>query len=435
MRSQHLLTWLYGIYFFFSAIPHTSAARYITLGVLVLTGAWCLHQCWHNLQWQSSTNISVGVFLGVALISSLYSPYPDESFPVFRKDFLTPGLLILLAGALPWTSDDRQRFVFLLIAGLGCGFAVKSGLAFWDGAVNHPWIFSPYSNPAFFEQFGLPKYVSFFAVDAGLYIPVILGAVLFWLRGTKMAWIFLFATVLAYGIVLVSGIRSAFLVASLGVALLLLIRYARPRHLLGLFLVGSISVVGVLQLAKTHLEVQRYVEIFKPDSYSKEKGMSDRYPIWVATYELIERRPLLGYGPGWQKIPTVARDTGLLSTWQADPSYYGQRKTFWFSLSPGQTNPHNLAMQLLFEMGWLGLLSYLGLLISLCTVAWQRNSSTLSAGDENRWLKVTVPVFLLCFLAISVTNGFLLPPPLVALLVAAAVMRQFSTASDSTQRI
>lgn len=338
---------------------------------------------------------------------------------------------MLFVGLLPWTADQSKRFITFLVGGIGFGFLVKGALAFWDGAINHPWIFSPYSNSEYFEEHGLPRYVSYFAVDAGLYTPLILGSVVFWLNRSKLGLVLLSGVLIAYGIVLISGIRSAFLVATLGISLLLLIKYAKPKHLVALLIAAIVGGVGIVEIAKTNLEVRRYVEIFKPESYSKAQGMSDRYPIWQATAEIVSQRPILGFGPGWQKIPTVAKESGLLNAWQADPSHYAQRKSFWFSLAPGQTNPHNLAMQLLFEIGWFGLVSYLAVLIALVFAAWNLRKASEA---YIRWIGITVPVFMICYLTLCTTNGFLFPHALIVLIIAVQIANA-STIQKSAQTI
>lgn len=429
MHSYTPLAIAYSGYFFFCTVPHTSAARYSFLGFALLAALFAIYTHRDNLTLRSPIAYAVCGFTLIAGLSAVISPYLLESISDFRKDYLTPGLLILLTSVLPWTREEAHRFITFLISAISIGFLAKAILAFWDGAINHPWIFSPYSNPAFFEQHGLPRYVSFFAVEASLYLPLLTGVLLFRSSTKKLSILILIGLLLGYGIILVSGIRSSFLVTTVGIIFLMLVRYAKPRHILALAVVAILSAGALFHISKTNLEVQRYVEIFKPDSYSKEKGMSDRYPIWVATYELVTQRPLLGFGPGWKKIPTVANDTGLLGSWRDDSSYYGQRKSYWFSLSPGQTNPHNLAMQLLFETGWIGLLFYLSILVSLLiSTRVNQEPRDNSMVNESYWLSKTVPVFLLCYLTLCITNGFLFPVPLVLLLVIVAV--QYKSNAD-----
>lgn len=415
MNIYPFLAFAYSGYFFFCTIPHTPAARYTFLGLSLLFALVAIYQQRTQLKWQSPLFFALCCFTAISGLSAATSPYPAESLSAFRKEYLTPSLLTLVISILPWSSKQTQRFMTFLVGGIGFGFLVKALLAFWDGAINHPWIFSPYSNSDYFAENGLPRYVSYFAVDAGLYIPLILGSILYWFNRSKLGLVLLIGVLLAYGIVLISGIRTAFLVATLGISLLLLIRYAKPKHLIALTAVAAVSIVGVVEVAKKNLEVRRYVEIFKPESYSKAQGMSDRYPIWQATAEIVSQRPILGFGPGWQKIPTVAKETGLLEAWKADPSHYAQRKAFWFSLAPGQTNPHNLVMQLLFEIGWIGLISYIALLLTLVLASWNLRKAT---EPYIRWIGITAPVFMLCYLTLCITNGFLLPPALIVLMIA-----------------
>lgn len=421
MNYYQLLALFYGGYFSLCAIPHTSAGRYILLTLSLLIGFYALYQERHNLRCRTPVFITTTAFLIVALISALISQYPD-TISSFRKDYLTPGLLILVIGALPWSDLRRQQFLPVLIAGFVLGFLVKTMLAFWDGAINHPFIFSPYSNPEFFEKNGgLPVYVDFFAIDASLYLPIVFGVLLFASMNTKVRWAFSLITLLAYGIVLASGVRTAFLVATFGFFLLLLCRFAKPKHLILLTAIAAMMAAGGIQLAKTTPEADRYISLFKTQSYSKEAGMSGRYPLWIATYEIIEHRPWIGFGPGWKKLPHVAKDLGLLDLWKSDNSEYGKSKAYFYTLQQGQTNPHNLLLQLLFEIGLLGMLCYVSMLAALCLTAWKLYRVKGTRTMHSEWFIYTTPIFILCYTVLNVTNGILLPPPLTVLLISALV--------------
>jgi O-Antigen ligase len=422
MQPHTFLAITYCGYFFFCTVPHTSAARYSFLALSLLASLFAIYKYRSDLSLRSSIAFSVCGFTLAAGLSAVLSPYALDNLSDFRKDYLTPGLLILFASALPWSAQQSKRFIYLLTSTLAVAFFVKTSLAFWDGAINHSWFFSSYSYPDLYEQHGLPRYVSFFAVEATLYIPLLMGILLFRTQNTTITIMSILGVILAYIIILVSGIRSSFIVTTLGIVSLLLWRYSGRKHVIT-FVVTAIIIGGsVAYFARHNVEVQRYISIFNPESYSQKSGMSDRYPIWVGTYEVTVQRPLFGFGPGWKKIPTVASDTGLLDSWHKDSSYYGQRKSYWFSLLPGQTNPHNLAMQIMFETGWIGLFLYLSILVSLIfSTRVKKESRGNNTVNESLWLSRTVPVFMICYLSLCITNGFLYPTPLVLLLVIAAV--------------
>lgn len=412
---------LYGGYFFFCAIPHASAARYFFLFFSLLAAGYALFQDRRHLQCSCPIVISTALFLVLALVSALISPYP-ETLSSFRKAYLTPGLLILVVGTLPWSGQDRHQFLGILTTGFCLGFVVKTMFALWDGAISHPFIFSPYSNPDFIERNGgLPKYVDFFAIDASLYVPFVLGIALFASINKFFRWALFLSVFVAFGIVLVSGIRTAFLVTALAISLLLLYRFAKPRYIYWLVFILSIGVVLSAQLAKSIPEFDRYASLFRIESYSKEAGMSSRYPLWVATYEIADHRPWLGFGPGWKKLPMVSQDLGLLDLWKADHTQYGKLKTYFFTLQPGQTNPHNLMMQLLFEVGRLGSLSFLSLIVSLCFCTWKFYRAQSNNAASSHWLFITTPVVVICYLLTNVTNGIPFPPSLVIILITASV--------------
>lgn len=402
-------------YIFVCAIPHTPAARYIILGLLFAISSAGLYQKRFGYPPKSSVIVGLSLFVGIAFISAITSPYLIDSLQNFRKDYLPPLFVLIIASCLRLTEDERLMSATFLTYALLSGFLVKTILALWDGAINHPFIFSPYSNPEFFAKNGLPKYVSYYAVETVLYLTLAYSALLFLAKGWGGRSVLFLTSITSLVILLASGIRSAFAAAMLGLAIITLSKLRTPKRILAFSIISVVVGSSALHLGKGNIEITRYVELTKAERYSKQEGMSGRYPIWEGVYELVTQRPILGFGPGWQKIPIAAKDNGLVTQWQTESFPYSQMKQSYFSLEQGKVNPHNLALQVLFETGWLGLTAYVFMLSAFFWSAFI--ASTAHKNRLTQWLRVAIVGYGAAFLLINITNAFLLNNTMIALML------------------
>lgn len=409
-------------YIFICTIPYTPAARYILLGTLLATSAVGLYQKRFSCPPKSSVLLSFSLFVGIAFISAVLSPYPLDSLQGFRREYLPPLLVLLIASGLKQTPEAQLRAATVCIWALLSGFAIKTALALWDGGFNHPFIFSPYSNPEFFEKNGLPRYVSYYAVESVLYLTLAYSALLYLDTKRTAQWLLIFTCGISLGILLASGIRSAFAASMLGLLIITLaaLRSSNLMHKSKILIV--IGIASIFYLGNNTNEISRYIELIKAERYSKKDGMSGRYFIWEGVSELISTRPALGFGPGWQKIPLAAKDTGLVSQWQSETSTYAQLKQWYFSLEQGKANPHNLVLQVLFETGWFGLIAYLSM---ISTLFWGAFTASKANGSRlAEWLKVVIVGYGAALFIIDITNAFLLHNTMVALMLITILTRQ-----------
>lgn len=414
--------WLIAAFIFINAIPYTPAVRYLLLSLLVLLTVVGLAKRRFAAISKTPIVLGLGAFLSIALLSALCSPYLIDSLQGFRKEYLPALFVLLVSTSLKQTSNEKQHFAMIVLWALLAGYGVKTGLAFWDGAINHPFIFSPYSNPDFFEKNELPKYVSYYAVESTLYFTLAYSVFCFLCDSWSKRVALLLLCSVSFFILMVSGIRSAFAAVLFAILIITLIKLRTPKKILGFGLVLFTITGGALFFGTNNTEIDRYVDLIKAERYSKQEGMSGRYPIWEGVGELVAQRPLLGWGPGWQKIPAAAKGSGLIGQWQSNDSPYSQQKYLYFSLEPGKVNPHNLALQVLFETGWMGLFAYV---IMLATLFW----CAFTAQDKiktpfSQWLKFAAIAYFSALFAIDITNAFLLHNTMVALMLITVLTRQ-----------
>ncbi len=428
---NQIVIWLVAGYVFINAIPHTPAARYVLLGTLVVTSIVGLAKKQFSGISKTPVVIGLGMFVGVALISALSSPYLIDSLQGFRKDYAPPLLVLLIATSIKQSAADKLGFAKTILWALLAGFFIKTLLALWDGALNHDFIFSPYSNPEFFAKNGLPKYVSYYAVESVLYLTLSYSALLFIAdkRWEKFAIGITCSTSLF--IVLASGIRSAFAATLIGLLTLTLIKLRSPKRILGFSLIAILLASGVLFFGKNNSAISRFSELTKSAPYSKENGMSGRYFIWEGVEEIISKRPLLGFGTGWQKLPTVATDNGLIARWQTEETAFGQLKHTYFTQEYGKVNPHNLILQILFETGWIGLVSYVWMLIAFF---WSATTALINYKNQfTLWLRYAAISYGSSLFLIDITNSFLLHNTTIVLMLITALTLQSRQINNSGQ--
>lgn len=433
--------WLVCGYIFACAIPHSPAARYALLGCLLILGIFGFFQ--KQLEWRASSYVLtwLTIFVVIALISSITSPYVLESLNAFRKDYIPPLLVLFIGSSLKQTSEESYAFAKYVVWALIAGFGLKTGLAFWDGAINNQFIFSPYSNEEFVKQNnGLPKFVSFYAVEAVLYITVTFAALLCFTKQRILTVMLSIICLLSVFMIFVSGIRTAVVTTILAMFILVLFKLKNAKAAIILVIFLFISIGGVGFLIKNNLPVERYMSLIETESYVKKdsdkSALAGRLYIWEGMIEIVQNRPFLGFGPGWQKIPEVAKNTGLLEGWKNGPQTYNNRyKVGYFSLERGQMSPHNLPLQILFETGWLGLIAYVGLFASFVIGSLRTPRCSQAAYSLASWLKITVVSYCVAYILMDITNALLLHNTLIALALVTILINDSLKYKNQNSRI
>ena len=145
------------------------------------------------------------------------------------------------------------------------------------------------------------------------------------------------------------------------------------------------------------------------DTYvGKESGYSsfyERLSIWHGTLQMVAERPVLGYGLGWQKIYDVAVQDGYTERWaQSDQLIDRAVANYFRPLKRGEANPHNLLVQILFETGIAGLLTYSAMLLLLLWRAIRLLQRKTQVPVE-RWFAAATLAYMVSYLLINTMNG------------------------------
>jgi len=344
------------------ALPHAIALKYLFTGLMLICFAAQVAKRQLVLPPTSVMTTSFLVLVFIATISAFLSPMQVDALNNLRKDTLPFLLAFLLLSSQASHQHSLQRNRVMAVWALILGYAIKEMLAVRDGVANN-FIFSIYET----ANVQLPKYLDFFATDTILYLPFLLAVLLFWPAKLWLRLLLLIVTLVALIIVAMSGVRATFMTAAMLVAAFLFVRFwSRKWILIGVILVTAISAFAIKDHV-TNPSIARYYTIFSKGTYQfgNDGSVSERKAIIKAVWEISSERLWIGYGPGWKKLPTIAAERGYMQRWQGSTDPIDGWAYRYFSYGEGRVNPHNLYMQILFEVGAPGLMIYLVLLVSV----------------------------------------------------------------------
>lgn len=408
-------------YVFFSIVPHAAAGKYISSGLMLVAFiALLVRKQIHKPEF-TWLNVSIFLVVGLALLSAALTPYAADSLNQFRKEGLPFLLGFLLLTNVP--TADRDKTVVCTMLSLMLGYAVKEILALWAGA-NNGFQFSIYES----ADTTLPKYLDFFSADTPYYLPFLLGPLLFWPMKAWQRAILLVLTVLAVAVVVVSGVRTAFVFVVISLLLALMYRFWAFKKTMVVAIVALAACGYLLKDQITNPSIARYFTIASKQTYQfgKDGSVSERYAIIKGVWVVCKDRLLLGYGPGWKKLPTVAEANGHMDRWRASAEPIDQVTLNYFAYGEGRVNPHNFYMALLFEDGLLGLFAYVSLMLA---AAWGILKTLLKKDSQvQKGVAVAGALYLLVYFGGSIAGGAWLP---VTILVTVACLGLYQSKTNN----
>lgn len=400
-------------------IPHLTALENLTFYPLLACVLALAYRQRSALPIREPVVLAVVVLSLYFLVTSIVGPYPLESLNAMRKDYLPP-LTVFVAFLL--TANSQRRISAILLA-IAAGAAIRLllvGIEIWilhgplhgdgQGVIN------PYTQALVPSSF-----YRGFALIAAFYAPLLAASLL---RNDMrsmpklLLWLTFFGTAL---MAVDYGSRTP--VVAMCAGLLVLIVANPNRRMAASLLAGIVSFAAYVYWQKPEASI-RYQSIVSAQTYSNGtpgQGLTigDRLRVWKGIVEIANEHPLLGHGYGWKKLALAVRDEGLLERWKDRPDMDGFSNSY-FQHGYGAINPHNLAVQLYFEGGWLGIIIFLGLLVVVFWRAWRLFRRP---EGEFRSLGVLAGCFFSSWLVANIGNslwaGEKLPFVVMALMVVA----------------
>lgn len=375
-----------------------------------------------------SRNMVLGLALAIAIWSiavSVASPYSADSLHALPRDLLLQAEL-LLVGCLLVRNPGQARTAFWVII---AGFAAVSVLSSFEvGAYLMHHSLSEGQIPRSHKSFW-----GGYATMASFCLPLIIAFAVS--TAATLRQRALLAAVVILGVVLTGlyGSRSPLLVVAISVIVLFGLLRAW-KALAAVFLVIALGAGWVASQSNLGY-LEKYRSLAQKDTYVTNQGLSLRLDVWSGVVELIEARPLLGYGYGWKKLAWAINDGGYAERWKAnDPgkaAYFLGEET---QASYGKVNPHNYFLQVAFEIGIPGLLLVMAFWLA---VFWLGLKGLVRGPIENQRLRAVILTTLLAYMLGNFANGFWvgglanMACALVGILVALALNEQSDAAGKS----
>lgn len=375
-----------------------------------------------------SRNIILGQALAIVvwcIAVSAASPYPADSLHALPRDLLLQAELLLVGGLLVTGPKQARTALWMIMAGFAAVSllsAVEVASYLKDHALSEGQI--PRSHKSFWGGY---------ATMAGFCLPLIIAFAVSTASGIQQR--VLLGILCLLGVVLTGlyGSRSPLLVVAIAVIVL----FGLLRAWKALAVVFLLMALGVGWVAtQSNLGyLEKYRSLAQADTYVTNQGLSLRLDVWSGVIELIEARPVLGYGYGWKKLAWAINDGGYAERWKAtDPgksAYFLGEET---AASYGKVNPHNYFLQVAFEIGIPGLLLVLAFWLA---VFWQGLKGIVRGPLEHQRLRVVILTTLLAYLLSNFANGFWvgglanMACALVGILVGLTLSEQSAAAGES----
>ena len=316
-----------------------SAVGYLVVG---FTGAVCLLRSqWNRLNWLHPLILCYFAFLCWAALSMIWSETPDVSL---RKVAIL-GLLTLGAVGLAARLSMND---LLWIAAAFFGIVISMGVVSEIVHSNlRPWVAE--------YRFAGTQHPNSVGLNAAI---MCLAAGLYNLRDRRWSW--LQWAVVAFGVAIILLTKSRTALGALLAATMVIALMRTPAQFR--ILVGSLAVAGVclLGIAFNFVSLQDVGSMTEAASLGRTEDVSSltgRLPLWDEVWKRGRHRALMGFGWG--------------GFWSADRIDSISKALKWEI-----PNAHNAYLDLVLNLGIVGLAVYATWLIAAILVAADRFSST-----------------------------------------------------------
>lgn len=312
-------------------------------------------------------------FLLWAAASYFWTDSTDSTMYVVRSELIPLLVMSLVAGSIPPRRLVRALTAYLVAV---CAWSLVAAALFpmSRSIATNPYFELPNESISFRGTFGHKN-------DLGVFAVFSLAAVLPLLRSRWRRLVIAILVVAAVGTRSVTAISG---LAALGFVWFWMLAIdlggnRRDRTLLRIasFMAGSIAILSAFRLMP-----------FLLDRFEKDTTFSGRTIIWAESIVAIARQPLQGFGYGgvWTPSPT--------------PLTRELRQRIGFTAA----HTHNAALELLLEVGVVGLVLMLLLLVSLLTRS-VRLASVPEVRGYGRWGVLFIVSLVVMGLAEPLVSG------------------------------
>lgn len=383
-----LTTVFLSVFLFFQPFGGLAGVRNTAFVLLCLVFAVKLARGSTRIDLRDPSSIGFLLIVGASVLSTALSPYPMESLDAMRKNLFYQAVVFFAIAGLYSGYESLKPLIHALIL----GFASLSVFVIfkYDPEVFLNWLRH--------SDIGDAPLLKGYSLYATFYIPFAVA----YLYASRGGWRFKAALVffifLESALSFLNNHRTQIVAIAASAGLITLVAGRYRVLLIGLALVMA---AGLAAYETNPQAFDRYGTLLNPHTYvtDEHRGLNDRLAIWKGALEMVKDRPATGWGYGWKKLSTVAKEQGYIERWDKA----GRTYAYYSEKGYGSANPHNLAIQILFEIGAFGLLSFLffwGTVAAKAAFAPRTDS-----GAGARLLKYGASGVLVSYLLINYTNG------------------------------
>jgi O-antigen ligase len=318
-------------YLFTMSIPHTTALRSIFLALALLGTLTRGILTRRNPLHRTVFDIPIIIYVAVILFKTFTSIDVAYSLEMVSEELLKYLAIFYLVNANMDSPRYIERLLLFMLASLMLVSFVGT-VGFLEGS-----LIKSTRATSYFGSFGRAAFYT------SMLFPIALGRFLFtrkWWRFASLG--FIMAVSIAFMLLTLS--RGAWISTLAAVFLLTAIKDRR------MFVVLLIVIFIIPWFLPTNV-LDRAQSIFQITDIDNNAAFGDRAWLWLSAWDMISERPLLGAGYGNRIFSRIYPD-------------------YIYSKSSGTifANAHNLYLQILVEMGIVGLAAFLLLLF---TAGWQ----------------------------------------------------------------
>ncbi|MCX7723685.1 MAG: O-antigen ligase family protein [Thermodesulfovibrio sp.] len=345
-----------------------------------------------NADLKDITIISFAILILWILIVSILGPYPLDSLNAIRKNLFIQVILFFVIYTEFKDIKELKPLFFCIVV----SFFVVSLFSLFERDL------SDFINYHQIEK----KHKSFiggYANNATFYLPFTIACLISFKHSKIVKYLAIIAISLEIFLVLIYNSRTAIIAIPLGILSMFLI--SKRYKLLFITILISVLCFSAIFLSKSE-KFSKYKTLFSVKTYVTNQGLSNRLGVWSGALDVIKERPLVGYGYGWKKMAWVIKNSELVEYWKEKRPDAYKYYVIEAKLSYGRVNPHNLIIQILFEIGLIGLILFLifwfTIIFKIFKVAFFYPKFK---SEEKIFLQCSIGV-IISYALINITNGF-----------------------------
>ncbi len=395
--SSKVMRVLLYVLIFFQPFNHFNSFREISFYCLLLLFVIKLTRGeLKNIEFKDKTIIAIFIILGWSFLVSISGPYPLESLNAIRKNLLKQIVIFLVIISEFKNLRDLRPLFWIVVS----SFAVVTFASIIENAVKD-WDTFYKLIPSVSWRSTSTYFFANYADNATFYLPFIIV----WLVSVKESlwkkWIGTITLILGSVLVYIYNARTHLLAVVFAIFIILLL--TKRYRLVIVFVIAAALSVSIFTTSKFD-GLSRYKTLLNTDTYTTDKGLTNRLGLWQVVIEFIKERPVNGYGYGWKKLAWLVQDKNTDEFWKARPSsaynYYVEDAQLMY----GRVSPHNLVLQIAFEIGIAGLAIYIWLWVTVIVKMYKMIKAGLDP-DSHNFVLGSMGV-IISYAMVNITNAY-----------------------------